>query len=119
AYWLNGRVYSSEMARGLDVLRLVPNEHLSAAEIAAAEAVTAVEINPQTQTRITWADSPDVAEAWLDQLARSPAPAAVTIASPLNALVASAPARAVLDKHLPGLSQNSAALSQIGSMSLA
>ena len=119
AYWLNGRIYSSDIARGLDVLRLVPNEHLSAAEIAAAEAVMVREINPQTQTRITWADSPDVAEAWLDQLARSPAPAPVTIASPLNALVASAPARAVLDKHLPGFSQNSAALAQIGSMSLA
>ncbi|MDO9586389.1 MAG: hypothetical protein Q7J13_00485 [Brevundimonas sp.] len=79
AYWFNGRIYSSEMARGLDVLRLTPGEHLSEAEIAAAEAVTAVEINPQTQTRITWADSPDVAQAWLDQLARGPgADAALT-----------------------------------------
>jgi len=71
AYWLNGRIYSSEIARGLDVLRLVPGEHLSAAEIAAAEAITAATINPQTQTRINWADSPDVAEAYLDQLSRS------------------------------------------------
>jgi hypothetical protein len=52
------------------VLRLVPNEHLSAAEIAAAEAVTSETINPQTQTRITWADTPDVAAAYLDQLTR-------------------------------------------------
>ena len=71
AYWLNGRVYSSEIARGLDVLRLVPNEHLSAAEIAAAESVVMAEINPQTQTRISWDDSPDVAQAWLDQLVRA------------------------------------------------
>lgn len=71
AYWFNGRIYSSEIARGLDVLRLVPGEHLSAAEIAAAEAVTASTINPQTQTRITWADSPDVAGSYLDQLSRS------------------------------------------------
>jgi len=71
AYWFNGRIYSSEIARGLDVLRLVPGEHLSAAEIAAAEAVTAATINPQTQTRITWTDSPDVAESYLDQLSRS------------------------------------------------
>ena len=71
AYWFNGRIYSSEIARGLDVLRLVPSDHLSAAEIAAAEAVTAATINPQTQTRIAWADSPDVAKAYLDQLARS------------------------------------------------
>lgn len=71
AYWLNGRIYSSEIARGLDVLRLVPGPQLSAAEIAAAEAVMMATINPQTQTRIVWADSPDVAEAYLDQLTRS------------------------------------------------
>jgi hypothetical protein len=70
AYWFNGRIYSSEIARGLDVLRLVPSEHLSAAEIAAAEAVTAETINPQTQTRIVWADTPDVAASYLDQLTR-------------------------------------------------
>ena len=71
AYWLNGRIYSSEIARGLDVLRLVPSEHLSAAEIAAAEAVSSETINPQTQTRISWADTPDVAGAYLDQLTRA------------------------------------------------
>jgi len=70
-YWFNGRIYGSEIARGLDVLRLQPSEFLSAAEIAAAEAVTNDVINPQTQTRIVWADTPDVAEAYLDQLARS------------------------------------------------
>ncbi len=73
AYWLNGRIYSSEIARGLDVLKLVPSEHLSAAEIAAAEAVRSDQINPQTQTRIVWADTPDVAQAYLDQLMRAPA----------------------------------------------
>ncbi len=71
AYWFNGRIYSSEIVRGLDVLRLVPTDQLSAAEIAAAEAVMAAEINPQTQTRIVWADSPDVAGAYLDQLTRA------------------------------------------------
>lgn len=71
AYWLNGRIYSSEIVRGLDVLRLVPNEHLSAAEIAAAEAVSSATINPQTQTRITWDDTPDVAASYLAQLTRA------------------------------------------------
>ncbi|MGV8928257.1 MAG: LVIVD repeat-containing protein [Brevundimonas sp.] len=71
AYWFNGRIYSSEIARGLDVLRLVPSDQLSAAEIAAAEAVTMETINPQTQTRLVWADTPDVASAYLDQLNRS------------------------------------------------
>jgi hypothetical protein len=71
AYWFNGRIYGSEIARGMDILRLVPSEYLSAAEIAAAEAVQANVINPQTQTRIVWADSPDVANAYLDQLTRA------------------------------------------------
>lgn len=73
AYWFNGRIYSSEIARGLDVLRLVPSDQLSAAEIAAAEAVMIDEINPQTQTRISWANTPDVAGAYLDQLKRADA----------------------------------------------
>lgn len=71
AYWLNGRIYSSEIARGLDVLKLVPSDQLSAAEIAAAEAVRMDVINPQTQTRVSWADTPDVAQSYLDQLTRS------------------------------------------------
>ncbi|MBX9616665.1 MAG: hypothetical protein K2X25_13800 [Caulobacteraceae bacterium] len=71
AYWFNGRIYSSEIARGLDVLKLVAGDQLSAAEIAAAESVMATEVNPQTQTRIVWADSPDVAGAYLDQLGRT------------------------------------------------
>ncbi|WGM32197.1 hypothetical protein [Brevundimonas sp. NIBR11] len=73
AYWFNGRVYSSEIARGLDVLKLLPSDQLSAAEIAAAEAVVAEEINPQTQMKIEWTDSPDVAASYVDQLARTDA----------------------------------------------
>lgn len=73
AYWFNGRIYSSEIARGLDVLKLVPSDQLSAAEIAAAEAILAEEINPQLQTRVTWADTPDVAQSYLDQLNRADA----------------------------------------------
>ena len=71
AYWFNGKIYSSEIVRGLDVLKLIPSDQLSAAEIAAAEAIQVNEINPQTQTRIVWADTPDVAQAYLDQLGRS------------------------------------------------
>ena len=71
AYWFNGRIYASEIARGFDVLSLEPSEHLSAAEIAVAERVMAETINPQTQTRPVWEDHPDVAAAYLDQLARS------------------------------------------------
>lgn len=70
AYWYNGRIYGSEIGRGLDVLRLLPGEHLSEAELAAAEAVIEAQVNPQTQTRIVWEDTPVVAQAYLDQLAR-------------------------------------------------
>ena len=69
-YWMNGRIYSSGIQRGLDVVKLEPSEFLSAAEIAAAEAVREDVINPQTQMRVTWADTPDVAQAYLDQLKR-------------------------------------------------
>jgi hypothetical protein len=71
SYWMNGRIYGSEIARGVDVFKLVPSEHLSAAEIAAAESVHMDVINPQTQTKVSWADSPDVAQSYLDQLTRA------------------------------------------------
>ncbi len=73
AYWYNGRIYGSEIGRGLDVLRLTTSEHLSEAELAAAEAVIEAQVNPQTQTRIVWEDTPVVAQAYLDQLARGSA----------------------------------------------
>ncbi len=52
AYWYNGRIYGSEIGRGLDVFRLTPSEHLSAEEIAAAEAFRQDVFNAQTQTRL-------------------------------------------------------------------
>ena len=53
AYWYNGNIFASEMARGLDVFRLTPSEHLSQNEIAAAALVHAEAFNPQHQSRIT------------------------------------------------------------------
>ncbi len=70
AYWFNGYVYGSEIARGLDVLRLVPSEHLSENEIAAARLARTDTFNPQHQPRITWPTSVVVAKAYLDQLIR-------------------------------------------------
>lgn len=32
-YWYNGRIYCSEIGRGLDILELLPSEHLSANDI--------------------------------------------------------------------------------------
>jgi hypothetical protein len=71
AYWYNGRIYGSEIARGLDVFTLTPSEHLSANEIAAAQLVRVDEFNPQHQERITWPATAAVALAYLDQLERT------------------------------------------------
>lgn len=71
AYWHRGYVYGSEIARGLDVLELLPSEHLTANEIAAAAAAVAPAVfNPQQQRRIEWPARPVVARAYLDQLER-------------------------------------------------
>jgi hypothetical protein len=86
AYWYNGSIFASEMARGLDVFRLTPSEHLSQNEIAAATLVHADAFNPQHQSRITWPATPLVAHAYLDQLARGKAMAAPRIAEVRDAL---------------------------------
>ena len=69
-YWHNGRIYGSEIARGFDVFRLLASDHLSEAEIAAAESVIWGLNNPQTQQKIVWDDTPDVARSYLVQLQR-------------------------------------------------
>jgi uncharacterized protein (DUF305 family) len=71
AYWYRGRIYGTEIVRGLDMLKLVPSEHLSAHEIAAAGVADQGDVfNPQQQFRVTWPAEPVVARAYLDQLAR-------------------------------------------------
>jgi uncharacterized protein (DUF305 family) len=66
AYWYNGKIYATEITRGLDIFELTPSEHLTAAEIAAAKAAVypGNVFNPQTQTQVTWpADVVAAAEA--------------------------------------------------------
>ena len=76
-YYYDGRIYGSEIARGLDVLALEPSEFLSANEIAAAAlAEDGAVFNPQQQFAMTWPDAPVVAAAYVDQLAREGALAA-------------------------------------------
>lgn len=70
-YWYNGRVYGAEISRGIDVFRLTPSEHLSEAELAAAELIQVEQFNAQLQPMITWPDAPPVARAYLDQLVRN------------------------------------------------
>jgi hypothetical protein len=73
AYWYNGHIYGSEIARGIDVFTLTPSEHLSKNEIDAAMLASAGELNVQQQQRAGWPPSSVVALAYLDQLARSQA----------------------------------------------
>ena len=71
-YYYNGRIYGTEIVRGLDVFELTPSEHISEAEIAAAELASDGDIfNPQQQLQVKWPDHPIVAQAYIDQLGRA------------------------------------------------
>ena len=71
AYYWNGYIYSSELARGFDILELVPSDKLSANEIAAAKLVTMTEYNPQSQPHYTFPAAFPVIRSYLDQLVRN------------------------------------------------
>jgi hypothetical protein len=73
AYWYNGYIYGSEIARGLDVFELTPTKSLTQNEIDAAKTVHVSELNVQNQQRIEWPAKLVVAKAYLDQLSRSSA----------------------------------------------
>ena len=81
AYWYNGHIYASEIARGLDVFELTPTKFLSQNEIDAAKTVQVPELNVQNQQKLVWPSKLIVADAYLDQLARSQALPANEIAS--------------------------------------
>jgi len=63
SYWYNGRIYGTEITRGIDVFALKESDFLTKAEIEAAEAASYANtrFNPQTQTQVTWDE--DVIEA--------------------------------------------------------
>ncbi len=88
AYYWNGYVYSSELARGFDVLELMPSDKLSANELAAAKLVKLVEYNPQSQPHIVWPAAFPVIRSYLDQLGRNGGLAAARRTSIANALTA-------------------------------
>jgi hypothetical protein len=81
AYWYNGYIYGSEIARGLDVFELTPTKSLTQNEIDAAKTVQVSELNVQNQQKIEWPAKLVVAKAYLDQLSRSQALPAEQIAS--------------------------------------
>lgn len=88
AYWYNGVIYGTEIARGLDVLALTPSDYLSEYELAAADLAASENLhNPQQQRQLDWPAEPVVALAYMDQLRRSGALSAAqdsSLASALN-----------------------------------
>jgi uncharacterized protein (DUF305 family) len=91
-YWYGGKIYGTEIARGLDVLTLEPSEQLSANEIAAAAlADQGRAFNPQQQFPVSWPAHPVVAKAYVDQLERERALSASTIRELRTALDRSQP----------------------------
>jgi len=80
AYWYNGHIYASEIARGLDVFELTPSKYLTQNEIDAAKSVKVAELNVQNQQKIVWPKKMAVAKAYVDQLERANALPAAQIA---------------------------------------
>ena len=80
-YWYQGKIYGTEIIRGIDVLALIPSEHLTENEIAAAGlADQGAVFNPQQQFPVSWPVAPVVSLAYLDQLIRSHPDRAQTLA---------------------------------------
>ena len=87
SYYYHGRIYGTEIARGLDVFALAPSQSLSPNEIAAAAlADPGATFNPQQQYPVRWPDHPVVALAYVDQLERSGSLAPAAIATLRQAL---------------------------------
>jgi hypothetical protein len=71
AYWYNGYIYGSEIARGLDIYKLVPSKFVTQDEINAATQIHLDEFNAQAPTKIVYPANFITAKAYVDQLARS------------------------------------------------
>ncbi len=71
AYWYNGVIVSSEIARGLDIFELAPSGFISQNEIDAAKSVHLDYLNAQGQPKYVWPASFSLARAYVDQIARS------------------------------------------------
>ena len=114
AYWYNGYIYGSEIARGLDVFQLTPTKFLTQDEIDAAKAVRVDELNVQNQQKIEWPATLVVAKAYVDQLSRSQALPAKRIAELQKAIRSAEKSHlnkksvAKLNRLAPSLETNSA-----------
>jgi hypothetical protein len=97
-YWYNGHIYGSEIARGIDVFRLLPSEYLSKNEIEAAALVRQDGFNAQQQKKLQWPAVSVVAYAYVDQLMRSKAIAPERVKAINTALAHADKARSAKDK---------------------
>jgi hypothetical protein len=70
AYWYNGHIIASEIARGIDIFDLKPSPYLSQNEIDAAKLVRFDTFNPQMQPKFVWPAAFPVVRSYLDQLVR-------------------------------------------------
>ena len=86
AYWYNGVIVGSEMARGLDIFELTPSAFISQNEIDAAKSVHLDYFNVQGQPKFVWPATFALTRAYLDQLERSKGLAADEIAAARDAL---------------------------------
>jgi hypothetical protein len=86
AYWFNGVIVSSEIARGLDIFELTPSPLITQNEIDAAKTVHFDEFNTQGQPTMAWPASFVLARAYVDQLARSSSLSADRVAAVRGAL---------------------------------
>jgi hypothetical protein len=117
AYWYNGYIYGSEIARGLDVFELTPTQYLTQNEIDAAKTIHVSELNVQNQQKIAWPAKLIVAKAYLDQLSRSQALPADQITNLQSAIQTAEASRlkkrdlAKLKNMAPSLEQNAATAS--------
>ena len=122
-YWYNGKIYGTEIVRGLDVLALLPSEHLSAHEVAAAALADQGGVfNPQQQLRVDWPDEPVIARAYIDQLQRGNALSESLVAELVTTLdrAASQLEEGARDRNLAGkLRSLSKAMKDDGSDALA
>ena len=100
AYWYNGVIVSSEIARGLDVFELIANANISDNELAAAKTVKMPWLNTQDQPKIIWPQTFVLARAYLDQLERSKGLPADRLKSARSTL-ASAERRSERDRKAP------------------
>lgn len=111
AYWYNGYIYGSEIARGLDVFELTPTKYLSQNEIDAAKTVHVSLENVQNQQKIVWPANLVVAKAYVDQLERSQALPASRIGA-LRKAIRSAERSHMSEKNLAKLKDMAASLEE-------